>query len=30
MGSEWFLEILVEGVWSGVNWLRIGTGGGIF
>jgi hypothetical protein len=25
MGSEWILERLAEGVWSGFNWLRIGN-----
>jgi hypothetical protein len=25
MGSKWILRRLVEGVWSGFTWLRIGT-----
>jgi hypothetical protein len=29
IGSEWILGILAGGVWSGFNWLRIGTGGGL-
>jgi len=29
MGSEWILGRLAGGVWSGFNWLRIGTGGGL-
>jgi hypothetical protein len=29
MGSKWILGILVEGVWSGFTWLRIGTVGGL-
>jgi hypothetical protein len=29
MGSEWILGKLVCGLWSGFNWLRIGTGGGL-
>jgi hypothetical protein len=27
MGSEWILGRLAEGVWIGLDWLRIGTGG---
>jgi hypothetical protein len=27
MGSEWILGRLVEGVWIGFDWLRIGTVG---
>jgi hypothetical protein len=29
MGSKWTLERLVEGVWSGFTWLRIGTINGL-
>jgi hypothetical protein len=29
MGLEWILGRLVGGVWSGLTWLRIGTGGGL-
>jgi hypothetical protein len=29
MGSEWILGRLAGGVWSGVSWLRRGTGGGL-
>jgi hypothetical protein len=29
MGSKWTLGRLVGGVWSGFNWLRIGTVGGL-
>jgi hypothetical protein len=28
-GSELILGRLDEGVWSGLSWLRIGTGGGL-
>jgi hypothetical protein len=28
MGSKWILERLAGRVWSGFNWLRIGTSGG--
>jgi hypothetical protein len=27
MGSEWILERLADGVWSGFSWLRIRTTG---
>jgi hypothetical protein len=29
MWSEWMLGRLARGVWSGSNWLRVGTGGGL-
>jgi hypothetical protein len=29
MGSEWIFGRLAGGGWSGLNWLRIGTGGGL-
>jgi hypothetical protein len=29
MGSEWILGRLTWGVWTGFNWLRTGTGGGL-
>jgi hypothetical protein len=29
MGSECILGRMARGVWSGFNWLRIGTGGGL-
>jgi hypothetical protein len=29
MGSKWTLGRLAGGVWSGLNWLRIGTVGGL-
>jgi hypothetical protein len=29
MGSKWTLGRLVEGVWSGFTWLRIGVVGGL-
>jgi hypothetical protein len=29
MGSEWILERLAWGVWTGFEWLRTGTGGGL-
>jgi hypothetical protein len=29
MGSEWILGRLAWGVWSGFDWLRTGTGGGL-
>jgi hypothetical protein len=28
-GSEWILGRLAGEVWSGLNWLRLGTGGGL-
>jgi hypothetical protein len=30
MGSEWILGRLDCGVWIGFDWLRTGTGGGLF
>jgi hypothetical protein len=30
MVSDWILQRLAWGVWIGFNWLRIGTGGGLF
>jgi hypothetical protein len=29
MGSEWILGRLGRGVWTGFDWLRTGTGGGL-
>jgi hypothetical protein len=29
IGLKWILERLAGRVWSGFNWLRIGTGGGL-
>jgi hypothetical protein len=29
MGSEWILGRLAWGVWTGFDWLRTGTGGGL-
>jgi hypothetical protein len=29
MGSKWILGRLAGRVWSGVTWLRVGTGGGL-
>jgi hypothetical protein len=29
MGSEWFSGRLADGVLSGFDWLKIGTGGGM-
>jgi hypothetical protein len=29
MGSEWILGRLAWGVWTGIDWLRIGTVGGL-
>jgi hypothetical protein len=29
MGSEWILGRLAWGTWTGFDWLRIGTGGGL-
>jgi hypothetical protein len=30
MGSEWIVGRLAWGVWIGFDWLRTGTGGGLF
>jgi hypothetical protein len=29
MASEWILVRMASGMWSGFNWLRIGTGSGL-
>jgi hypothetical protein len=29
VGSDWMLGILAGSVWSGLSWLRIGTGSGL-
>jgi hypothetical protein len=29
MGSEWILGRLAWGMWTGFDWLRTGTGGGL-